>query len=319
MTEEYKFFDSTSDDIREYSAGDFANYWGSIYTSGLLFEQNTLALQVTTNGSLTTKVGSGKALIKGHAYENTESLIMVHNPSSGGRIDRVVLRMDLGFNQRYIRLFVKEGTASAPPSLTRTEQIYELSLAQVKVRAGASSITASDITDERLNEEVCGPVVALVAAMAFSYPSDVPGNITYIKDKIDQIYAHTNAMLPLVQNMQLDAYYANPFNRKIADSNQLKKVSASREAASVIKVIQGKCMLKGVTLVLKTGDAPGSSGTVAHATVNIDGSVYEGVYEDGISTSQTIELEELYINDSLVLKGYSILNSSITYKEKYTY
>lgn len=187
MTEEYKFFDSTSDDIREYSAGDFANYWGSIYTSGLLFEQNTLALQVTANSSLTTKVGAGKALIKGHAYENTESLMMVHNPSSGGRIDRVVLRMDLGFNQRYIRLFVKEGTASAPPSLTRTEQIYELSLAQVKVRAGASSITASDITDERLNEEVCGPVVALVAAMAFSYPSDVPSDITNILNQVNKI------------------------------------------------------------------------------------------------------------------------------------
>ena len=237
MTEEYKFFDSTSDDIREYSAGDFANYWGSIYTSGLLFEQNTLALQVTTNGSLTTKVGSGKALIKGHAYENTESLIMVHNPSSGGRIDRVVLRMDLGFNQRYIRLFVKEGTASAPPSLTRTEQIYELSLAQVKVRAGASSITASDITDERLNEEVCGPVVALVSAMAFSYPSDVPSDITYIKDKVTNLSDDVVNLKNQIENIQNEVKKNSIFGR----STKIKRMHYDNEV-----IVNGEGILIGV-------------------------------------------------------------------------
>lgn len=235
MTEEYKFFDSTSDDIREYSAGDFANYWGSIYTSGLLFEQNTLALQVTANGSLTTKVGSGKALIKGHAYENTESLIMVHNPSSGGRIDRVVLRMDLGFNQRYIRLFVKEGTASAPPSLTRTEQIYELSLAQVKVRAGASSITASDITDERLNEEVCGPVVALVAAMAFSYPSDVPSNITSILGQVGKI----PTLQQQIDNLKQTVLDNSPYDKTLTtiSTNSYNNSTVTYEGKGVVQLV----------------------------------------------------------------------------------
>lgn len=261
MTEEYKFFDSTSDDIREYSAGDFANYWGSIYTSGLLFEQNTLALQVTANGSLTTKVGSGKALIKGHAYENTESLIMVHNPSSSGRIDRVVLRMDLGFNQRYIRLFVKEGTASAPPSLTRTEQIYELSLAQVKVRAGASSITASDITDERLNEEVCGPVVALVAAMAFSYPSDVPSDITYIKDKM----AEFDVLKGLIEDVKLTIN-----NNSIFSKTHYSKDFGTGVSQPLLDVT-GKGVLEGINLY------PSNPNSGASVTITIDDSASIGL------------------------------------------
>lgn len=247
MTEEYKFFNSTEADLREYEAGDFANYFGSIYTSGLLFEDNNLALQVTTNGALTTKVGSGKALIKGHSYENTSPLVMVHNPSSGGRIDRIVLRMDLGFDKRYIKLFVKEGTASSPPSLTRTEQVYELSLARVKVRAGATSITASDITDERLDETVCGPVVAMVSAMAFSYPSDVPSNITTILNQVNKI--------PSIQQQ------INDLKQTVLDNSPYNKTpNAVSVAESKTETVTGSGVVQLVTATpyaaLESGQSP---------------------------------------------------------------
>ena len=318
MTEEYKFFNSTEADLREYEAGDFANYFGSIYTSGLLFEDNNLALQVTTNGALTTKVGSGKALIKGHSYENTSPLVMVHNPSTGGRIDRIVLRMDLGFDKRYIKLFVKEGTASSPPSLTRTEQVYELSLARVKVRAGATSITASDITDERLDETVCGPVTAMVSAMAFSYPSDVPSNITSILNKVNSMESTINLLKSKLSG-------ANPFDAVVSEIGGFDK-NKRPEGKYLYKEIKGKFMLEDVTMAIPVDvDLAGqSSYPEALGALKIDGYVFTTTPVEYTTTTgkvATIKFDKLYVNEILRITYSHVGEASekmfFTYAKRY--
>lgn len=73
------------------------------------------------------------------------------------RIDRIILRLDL--TARKVSLVKLIGiAASAPqaPELTRDEEIWELSLARVLIRAAAQEILADDITDDRENETVCG-------------------------------------------------------------------------------------------------------------------------------------------------------------------
>jgi len=58
-----------------------------------------------------------------------------------------------------INIFVKTGTAApepAAPALTRTAETWELSLAQVRVEAGATSILSAKITDERGSASLCG-------------------------------------------------------------------------------------------------------------------------------------------------------------------
>ena len=75
------------------------------------------------------------------------------------RIDRVVLRYDV--TDREIRLEVKKGTfASSPvaPALQRDVNAYELALADIYVANGVISITQANITDQRLNSELCGIV-----------------------------------------------------------------------------------------------------------------------------------------------------------------
>jgi len=60
---------------------------------------------------------------------------------------------------RTIDILVKKGTPTpspVPPGLTRTPETWELSLAQVRVEAGATSIVAGKITDERGNASLCG-------------------------------------------------------------------------------------------------------------------------------------------------------------------
>lgn len=168
MTEVYKFFNSAPGDIREYYASDFANYFSTVLSAGLLLDENQeYGLQVTFDSGLNVKVSAGKALIKGYSYENTTDLILAHSlpETTFDRIDRVVLRLDLKNASRFIKAFIKEGVASetpAAPELQRDQYIYELSLAQVRLRANTASIDANDITDERALEDLCGIVQSLI-------------------------------------------------------------------------------------------------------------------------------------------------------------
>ncbi len=99
------------------------------------------------------KVKTGRACVRGHWYENTTeaTVAIAANASGNPRIDRVVLRLDPSANS--IVLAVVQGTpAGSPsaPSLTQTDvATYELTLAQVAVANGASTITAGNVTDER--------------------------------------------------------------------------------------------------------------------------------------------------------------------------
>lgn len=168
MAEIFKFFNSAPGDERWHYASDFADYFGSVLTSGLLHENGSYGLQVTVNsGTLTTNVAIGKALIKGYSYENTNDLTLTHSlpEQTLDRLDRIVLRLDLRNANRFIKAFVKEGTSATnpiAPDLQRDNYVYELSLATVRVRANTSSISVNDITDTRALESVCGIVQSLI-------------------------------------------------------------------------------------------------------------------------------------------------------------
>ena len=75
------------------------------------------------------------------------------------RIDRIVMRYDAG--SRAASLQVLQGTASSTPTaptISRTELIYDLCLAEITRPAAAASITTGQITDTRLDEKLCGIV-----------------------------------------------------------------------------------------------------------------------------------------------------------------
>ena len=48
------------------------------------------------------------------------------------------------------------------PEITRTAAIHDLKLAEIRVEVGAIKITQDNITDTRMNADVCGWVMATV-------------------------------------------------------------------------------------------------------------------------------------------------------------
>jgi hypothetical protein len=162
MGEKHRFFDSIEgEDERQYTADEFAEYFRQFIRNGIFPGGENLKVE-TNEQDMKVFINPGYAWIEGYLYKiDTEPLVMEHKIAdpSLNRIDRVVVRLDKTLENRYVKVFILEGTpAETPqvPELTRDNNIYEISLAQIEIIAGKSFIEAYQITDERLNNDVCG-------------------------------------------------------------------------------------------------------------------------------------------------------------------
>lgn len=154
---------------REYNASDFADFFGTVLSTGLIHTDNNPGLSVSVEaGTMNTVISTGKAIMGGYPYENTTPRTLTHNipEATLDRIDRIILRLDLRNSGRTILSHIKEGNPSAspvPPDLQRDNFIYEISLAQVRVRKNTVQLLPTDLVDERLNEELCGLSYSLIS------------------------------------------------------------------------------------------------------------------------------------------------------------
>ena len=143
-----------------YDAKD-AQMWFATRTSGVYAGEH---LPVSAVGTMELTLGAGIAwmhydMFAGCVYGNTDNRTLVVNMSDAAldRIDRVCIRLEMLNNKCYA--YIKEGVPSsepAPPDLQRDNVAYEISVAQIRVGVGVVGINAGDITDERLNADVCG-------------------------------------------------------------------------------------------------------------------------------------------------------------------
>ena len=161
--ERSSFFNSVGGD-RRYRAEDWARYFASFIGNGI-FPVPSNALQVLAYDGMRILLRPGKAWINGYFYENSAEMAIQLNNSDGvlSRIDRIVIRWD--FSERNIRVVVKSSQFASnpnPPPLQRDADVYELCLADIMIGRCITSVTQANITDTRLNEELCGIVAAVV-------------------------------------------------------------------------------------------------------------------------------------------------------------
>ena len=163
MTEIYGLFDAADPEApdRVYTSAAFARLFRTIMRDGIVHNDGAeLAVSPSVPAAMSVSVGTGMALIQGRYYINDGDLTLnveAADPSHP-RIDRVVVRLE-ATPGRTVHAVVKKGTpATSPvaPTLTRTAETWELSLAQVRVEAGATSILSAKITDERGSASLCG-------------------------------------------------------------------------------------------------------------------------------------------------------------------
>lgn len=169
MAEQSGFFDAYLVDgeyDRVYLAESFAKYFASFIGNGVFGgKSDELMVRQKEIAGMSVRVLTGMGFINGYFYENTDEVLLPIDTADGvlNRIDSIVLRWSKA--DRAIRVAVEKGfaaTTPVAPTPKRNEDYYDLVLANVYVKAGATSITQSVITDMRLDTDVCGLVVAVV-------------------------------------------------------------------------------------------------------------------------------------------------------------
>lgn len=150
--------DSMGNNDREYYADDFARYFRSFISSGV-FMKNADNLQILANDDMTVTLRPGSAIIDGYKYDNTADIVVELDPADGvlNRIDRISVTWSKG--ERDIHKTVQKGTSSYEPiaqECRRNEEYKDYVLADIYIPAGAIKITQDNITDQRLNTELCG-------------------------------------------------------------------------------------------------------------------------------------------------------------------
>lgn len=159
----YGFFNSVGGD-RKYNADDISNFFVKLISDGV-FATPATCMQVTAGTGLNVSVAAGWGFIKCRWVCNTAPYPLALDAADVllPRIDRIVMRLNM--TDRLIEIAVKKGTAASSPiapALTRNDDVWELSLAQIAVAANATAISQADITDERNDSDVCGYVAGLI-------------------------------------------------------------------------------------------------------------------------------------------------------------
>lgn len=151
---------------RAESSDFLAAFIAKIITNGVLAEPGD-CFKVMAGEGLNLKVCPGFAIIMGRfAMDTEEATVTVEKgPTSGKRIDRIVLRIN--YASRNCEIAVKKGTSAQspqPPELLQPEagDYYELGLATVLVNTNQTSIPQSNITDTRYDSRVCGVVTQAI-------------------------------------------------------------------------------------------------------------------------------------------------------------
>lgn len=144
---------------RAEEASFFAKYFSQFISNGV-FPNPSTNMQVLATTGMQVKVAIGVCYINGYmGWVESAEILEIEESDLQARIDRIVARLD--FTNRSIKLEVKKGTPQGnpiAPELQRDYGIYEIALADIRVNANAITISQANITDLRLNTELCGMV-----------------------------------------------------------------------------------------------------------------------------------------------------------------
>lgn len=244
---EFGYFDSEAkgfDDAtgmpifdRAQNADFMADMFSSVWGNGVYPNPSTNLQVMERDDSLFgVKVMPGKCWVQGRygREPNTVNFEFDAASTTADRIDIVVIELDKP--NRMIALKVVKGTPAttpAPPALVRTSDIYQLCLAQCKVRKNASKVNQSDITDTRMDNSLCGYVTGVITQIDGStlftqIQAMINGETQYLEDVNKEVREFFKA----IQNqgyLQPSVTYSEIGNKRVFDAiNEIEANAAPR-------------------------------------------------------------------------------------------
>jgi hypothetical protein len=220
------------------------------------------------------------------------------------RIDRVAVSWQTVNYVALPTITVVKGTPASnpvPPALTNNAGMRQISLAQIRVRAGTLSIRDADITDERLDESVCGLVTdrceidtSMILQQVRGLVEDAKEQSEAMIDAIEQELANAAGgsaydLKPVrAENVVVSAEAFEEYIPAEGEEQKLYDLGYTHRAAVAVAGVLSS-MTPYVTLSL--ADVEESGAGIANQFQTYAGGVY--VYADGVPggsiTALTVE------------------------------
>lgn len=205
---EIKSFPNNQD---EYVGAEYVMKWFHGRTSGVFGANNNAAVAALASPAMAVTVSDGVGWVSNSNADgvvwwndneatNTAKLQLTIDAADGvlNRIDRVIVEWSTtNYVARPQIRILKGSNASNPsaPSLTNNSTVRQLSLARISIPAGTTAITASMITDERLNSAVCGLVTEAVSVDTSTMQAQFTAFLDGISKELDDLQSGTAAAL----------------------------------------------------------------------------------------------------------------------------
>lgn len=148
-----------------YMAQDFADYFADFIGNGVYANPST-GLKVTAAGGMNVTLNIGVAFgngRRGAVIRNIDYTVPAADAILGRR-DIVVMRLDPAIQRDFYPVYIQGTAASNPivPPIVRTDDIFDLKVAEITVNANTTTISQANILDTRLDKNVCGIVTHVI-------------------------------------------------------------------------------------------------------------------------------------------------------------
>ena len=300
----------------EYVGAEHLMRWFHGRTSGVWgAEENAAVASVPDQMQVTVSDGTGWLANAGadgivwwnDTQEKTGNKLVLDVDLADGaldRIDRVAVSWQTVNYVALPTITVLKGTPASnpvPPALTNNAGMRQISLAQIRVRAGTLSIRDADITDERLDESVCGLVTDRCEIDTSMILQQVRGLVEDVKEQseamigaIEQELANVTGgsaydLKPVrAENVVISAEAFEEYIPAEGEEQKLYDLGYTHRAAVAVAGALSS-MIPYVTLSLADVDESGAG--IANQFQTYAGGVY--VYADGVPdgsiTALTVE------------------------------
>ena len=277
-----------------YIGAEWVMKWLHGRTSGVFGADGNLAMAVVPDsmsiqisdgiGWLSNANGDGIVFWNDNEQTNGSKLTLTHDVADGvlSRIDRIVVTWETTNYVALPTISILKGTPSsipAPPVLTNNNIQRQISLAKVNVPAGTVSLSASMVTDERLDQSVCGIVTETIKIDTSTMQSQFESLLVAISNELAGLVGGTgfDPSPVRVENVEVLPDYFATFSASNDEESKLIEMGYEYRASVTVSGVL-ETMFPYLTFSLY--DVDGSGIDIANQFRCYNGGVY--LYSDGI-------------------------------------